>query len=266
VGGYDTAGFAVHGFLLDRGRYKTVDVPGVSKTVAFRVNARGRSWASTRTRVADAMASCSRRVSSRRSTSQAHLPRRWASAARSSAHTSIALRGAPVAFSGGRGVYTPIDFPGGPGDHRVRHQQPRPDRGHLCRYRRTDPRVPAEPEWRLHRDRRARRLADLPLRRQQPRQSLGLLPRRQPRPPRVPVRKRRPDDDRSPARILRHPSPRPERRGKIVGLYERGPGPSGHSGGRCQSERRRAVNGYLADSDEPGRQRQEDGVAQDEED
>jgi probable HAF family extracellular repeat protein len=119
VGGYDTAGFAVHGFLLDRGRYKTVDVPGVSKTVAFRVNARGRSWASTRTRVADAMASCSRRVSSRRSTSQAHLPRRWASAARSSAHTSIALRGAPVAFSGGRGVYTPIDFPGGPGDHRV---------------------------------------------------------------------------------------------------------------------------------------------------
>jgi hypothetical protein len=26
------------------------------------------------------------------------------------------------------------------------------------------------------------------------------------------------------------------------------------------------VNGYLADSDEPGRQRQEDGVAQDEED
>jgi probable HAF family extracellular repeat protein len=27
VGGYDTAGFAVHGFVLDRGRYTTIDVP-----------------------------------------------------------------------------------------------------------------------------------------------------------------------------------------------------------------------------------------------
>ena len=41
VGGYDTAGFAVHGFLLDRGRYTTIDVPGASRTIALRINARG---------------------------------------------------------------------------------------------------------------------------------------------------------------------------------------------------------------------------------
>jgi uncharacterized membrane protein len=41
VGGYDTAGFAVHGFVLDRGRYTTIDVPGASRTIALRINARG---------------------------------------------------------------------------------------------------------------------------------------------------------------------------------------------------------------------------------
>ena len=41
VGGYDTAGFAVHGFVLDRGRYTTIDVLGASRTLALRINARG---------------------------------------------------------------------------------------------------------------------------------------------------------------------------------------------------------------------------------
>jgi uncharacterized membrane protein len=41
VGGYDSAGFAVHGFRLDRGRYTTIDYPGASRTLALRINARG---------------------------------------------------------------------------------------------------------------------------------------------------------------------------------------------------------------------------------
>ena len=41
MGGYDTAGFVIHGFLLDRGRYTTIDVPGASRTLALRINARG---------------------------------------------------------------------------------------------------------------------------------------------------------------------------------------------------------------------------------
>jgi probable HAF family extracellular repeat protein len=40
VGGYDTAGFAVHGFVLDRGRYTTIDVPG-APTQALGLNDRG---------------------------------------------------------------------------------------------------------------------------------------------------------------------------------------------------------------------------------
>ena len=43
VGGYDTTGFAVHGFVLDRGRYTTIDVPGASRTIALRINARGQT-------------------------------------------------------------------------------------------------------------------------------------------------------------------------------------------------------------------------------
>jgi hypothetical protein len=38
--GYDTPGFVVRGFLLDRGRYTTIDFPGASKSFATRINAR----------------------------------------------------------------------------------------------------------------------------------------------------------------------------------------------------------------------------------
>lgn len=41
VGGYDTAGFVIHGFLLDGGRFTTIDVPGALRTLALRINARG---------------------------------------------------------------------------------------------------------------------------------------------------------------------------------------------------------------------------------
>ena len=41
VGGYDTAGFVVHGFLLDRGRYRTIDYPGAQRTLTLRINDRG---------------------------------------------------------------------------------------------------------------------------------------------------------------------------------------------------------------------------------
>jgi hypothetical protein len=35
VGGFDTAGFEIHGFVLNQGRYTTIDVPGASKTLAL---------------------------------------------------------------------------------------------------------------------------------------------------------------------------------------------------------------------------------------
>ena len=41
VGGYDTPGFVARGFLLDRGRYTTIDFPGASRSFATRINARG---------------------------------------------------------------------------------------------------------------------------------------------------------------------------------------------------------------------------------
>jgi hypothetical protein len=75
VGGYDTPGFIFQGFLLDRGRYKTIAVPGALRSSALKVCTRG--WTS---------------------------PAPWAPAG---------------------------------------HQQPRSDRGHLCRCRAQDPRVPA---------------------------------------------------------------------------------------------------------------------------
>jgi len=41
VGGYDTAGFAVHGFVLDRGRYTAIDVPGAVVADRDHVSVRG---------------------------------------------------------------------------------------------------------------------------------------------------------------------------------------------------------------------------------
>jgi uncharacterized membrane protein len=41
VGSYDTPGFIVRGFLLDQGRYETINFPGSLRTIALRINARG---------------------------------------------------------------------------------------------------------------------------------------------------------------------------------------------------------------------------------
>jgi hypothetical protein len=49
VGGYDTPGFIFQGFLLDRGRYKTIAVPGPCDLQRSRSTPADRSWVTTRT-------------------------------------------------------------------------------------------------------------------------------------------------------------------------------------------------------------------------
>jgi uncharacterized membrane protein len=41
VGTYADAASVSHGFVLENGRYTTLDVPGAKNTVAFGINARG---------------------------------------------------------------------------------------------------------------------------------------------------------------------------------------------------------------------------------
>lgn len=40
VGGFNTPGLVVRGFLLDRGQHTTIDFPGSSRSFARRINAR----------------------------------------------------------------------------------------------------------------------------------------------------------------------------------------------------------------------------------
>jgi hypothetical protein len=57
VGAYGTASGA-HGFLLSKGAFTTIDVPGASYTEARGINPKAVSWGSTLSPEAFAMAFC----------------------------------------------------------------------------------------------------------------------------------------------------------------------------------------------------------------
>ena len=127
VGGYLDAEGRPHGFLWDKGRFTTIDVPGAVATQATDINDRGEMVGffgddpndpPQRQGRADF---CSAVVTSRRSTPPASLspsPPASTTAARSWAQQSATPTGTELhgflLAKGPLGPFTPIDFPGAP--------------------------------------------------------------------------------------------------------------------------------------------------------
>jgi hypothetical protein len=118
VGGYDTPGFIFQGFLLDRGRYKTIGSPGPCDLQRSRSTPADRSWVTTRTPAAAATAICWTRAASRRSTSPASRPKPWAATTAARSRRDHQLRRRQTQrLSAGQGCLPAVRLP-----WRPRHQ------------------------------------------------------------------------------------------------------------------------------------------------